>query len=161
MATIRGIKGTAFHWGRRPGEEGSMRCAVFRELETREGEIPSPSAPPPMAIATTVHCMKTYPRKKSIPGTSRVQHPPHHGGDEDPDRVQQSGKAGTCRMKTIYRRHGGARCGNGYRPHAAHSFLRAPRSAFASSTVTTRMAPPWMPPPASSIPSSIQPSISR
>ncbi len=41
MATIRGIKGTAFHWGRRPGEEGSMRCAGFRELETGEGETPS------------------------------------------------------------------------------------------------------------------------
>jgi hypothetical protein len=48
-----------------------MRCADLCELETVEGETPSPSAPPLVAIATTVHCMGTCPRKKVIPGTNR------------------------------------------------------------------------------------------
>jgi hypothetical protein len=49
--------------------------------------LPSPSAPPPMAIATTVHCMRTCPRKKVVPGTSPVRHQPHQGKDEDQNRV--------------------------------------------------------------------------
>ena len=63
--------------GRRPGRVGSMRCADLRELETGEGETPSPSAPPPMAIATTVHCMRTCV----------VRHQPHQGKGEDQNRV--------------------------------------------------------------------------
>jgi hypothetical protein len=37
-------------------------CEWLRE--TGEGETLSPSAPPPMAIAITVHCMGTCSRKK-------------------------------------------------------------------------------------------------
>ena len=78
-------------WGgggaRSAGGVGLMRCVDQSEMETGEGETPSPSAPPPMAIATTVHCMRTCPIKRGAPGTSRVRHQPRQGKDEDQNRV--------------------------------------------------------------------------
>ena len=55
--------------GRRPeaGRGGAGEtCESLRE--TGEGETPSPSAPPPMVIAPTVHGMRACPRKRSSRG---------------------------------------------------------------------------------------------
>ena len=47
------------------------------------------------AQAPTVHCMRRCPRKKVVPGTSRVRHQPHQSKDEDQNRVSTSPKTGS------------------------------------------------------------------
>jgi hypothetical protein len=74
------------------------RPRVWGATGHRAGASHSPSAPPPMAIndrrhggssstegaqATTVHCMRTCPRKKGCPRDSLVRRQPHKGKDGD------------------------------------------------------------------------------